>query len=232
MKPIKFVFFILLFIFFTIIGTISHEYGHILVAKYYGFETQLHYGSMNYKNKDEDKQIEIYNRNKEAIKEKANYSEKEIYENLSRNIALKDLYVFIGGPFQTILTGTLGFIILLYRRNKIKKFGLKNLDWLFVFLSLFWLREVINLVLSVSRAIIQGNKNFFSGDEKNIALMLEIYKGSIAIPLAIIGLIVSIYVVFKIIPKAERLHFITSGFIGGIAGFIIWMNVLGPKILP
>ncbi len=187
---------------------------------------------MNYKNKDEDKQIEIYNRNKEAIKEKANYSEKEIYENLSRNIALKDFYVFIGGPFQTILTGTLGFIILLYRRNKIKKFDFKNLDWLFVFLSLFWLREVFNLVMSVSRAIANNTNKYFSGDEKNIALLLEIHKGSIAIPLAIIGLIVSVYVIFKIIPKTERLHFITSGFLGGIAGFIIWMNVLGPKILP
>ncbi|WP_395053442.1 hypothetical protein [Flavobacterium sp.] len=232
MKPIKFLYFILFFIFFTIVGTISHEYGHILVAKYYGFETQLHYGSMNYKNKDEDKQIEIYNRNKEAIKESGNYSEKEIYENLSSNIALKDLYVFIGGPFQTILTGTLGFIILLYRRNKIKKFGFKNLDWFFVFLTLFWLREVFNLVMSVFRAIVNNSNKYFSGDEKNIALLLEIHKGSIAIPLAIIGLIVSIYVIFKIIPKTERLHFITSGFLGGIAGFIIWMNVLGPKILP
>ncbi len=33
---------------FTVVGTLSHEYGHIVVAKYLGYETKLHYGSMNY----------------------------------------------------------------------------------------------------------------------------------------------------------------------------------------
>ncbi len=36
------------FILFTAIGTVSHEYGHIAVAKFHGYETELHYGSMNY----------------------------------------------------------------------------------------------------------------------------------------------------------------------------------------
>ena len=36
------------FIFFTVIGTLSHEYGHIAVAKYFGYETELHYGSMEF----------------------------------------------------------------------------------------------------------------------------------------------------------------------------------------
>ncbi|MCF8297193.1 MAG: hypothetical protein K9J13_06580 [Saprospiraceae bacterium] len=32
----------------TVIGTISHEYGYILFAKYVGYKTELHYASMNY----------------------------------------------------------------------------------------------------------------------------------------------------------------------------------------
>jgi hypothetical protein len=49
----------IVFILFTAIGTVSHEYGHISVAKIYGYETSLHYGSMNYypKGYSEDKDL-------------------------------------------------------------------------------------------------------------------------------------------------------------------------------
>ena len=54
-----------LFILFTIIGTISHEYGHIIVAKFLGYGTELHYGSMNYDNDFKNNEIHnIINRNK------------------------------------------------------------------------------------------------------------------------------------------------------------------------
>ena len=47
------------------------------------------------------------------------------------------LFITIGGPLQTILTGTLGLLMLVLRRKSIYKNGMKTLDWLFVFLSLF-----------------------------------------------------------------------------------------------
>ncbi|MDT0295702.1 hypothetical protein ACFQ3R_14905 [Mesonia ostreae] len=43
-----FVRFIIVFILFTAIGALSHEFGHIAVAKYLDYETELSYGSMNY----------------------------------------------------------------------------------------------------------------------------------------------------------------------------------------
>lgn len=36
------------FIVFTVIGTLSHEMGHIAIARILGYKTTLHYGSMNY----------------------------------------------------------------------------------------------------------------------------------------------------------------------------------------
>jgi hypothetical protein len=39
-------------------------------------------------------------------------------------------------------------------------------------------------------------------------------------------------VIFRIIPITKRLTFILSGIIGGISGFGLWMNLIGPKILP
>lgn len=44
----KSVLIILCFILFTIIGTLSHELGHIVPAKILGYQTTLHYGSMEW----------------------------------------------------------------------------------------------------------------------------------------------------------------------------------------
>lgn len=220
------------FIAFTVVGTLSHEYGHILVAKYLGYKTKLHYGSMNYDNNLQDKIDAIYFRNEASILNEKPFPEKELFEKLIRKSFYDTLAVRIGGPVQTILTGTIGFILLLFRRNKILQNGMKILDWSYVFLSLFWLREVFNLIMSVSSAILNGKKNYFGGDETKIAIMLEIQQGSIAIPLAFIGLCIALFVIFKIIPKEQRLVFISSGFLGGIAGFILWLRILGPIVMP
>lgn len=220
------------FIVFTVVGTLSHEYGHIVVAKYLGYETELHYGSMNYDNNLQDKIDAIYFRNETSILSEKPFPEKELFEKLIRKSFYNRLAINIGGPVQTILTGTVGLILLLFRRKKIIENGMKIIDWLYVFLSLFWLREVFNLTMSVSSALLNGKKNYFGGDERKIAIMLEIPQGSIAIPLAIIGLGVALFVILKIIPKEQRLLFINSGILGGIAGFILWLRILGPIVMP
>lgn len=220
------------FIVFTVVGTLSHECGHIVVAKYLGYETRLHYGSMNYDNNLQDQINEIYFRNETSILKGKPFPEKELYEKLILKSFYDMLAVRIGGPVQTILTGTIGFILLLFRRKKILENGMKILDWLYVFLSLFWLREVFNLTMSVASALLNGKKNYFGGDERKIAIMLEIPQGGIAIPLALIGLCIAIFVIFRIIPKEQRLVFISSGFLGGIAGFILWLRILGPIVMP
>lgn len=220
------------FIVFTVVGTLSHEYGHIIVAKYLGYETKLHYGSMNYDNKLQDQINEIYFRNETSILNEKPFPEKELFEKLIRKSFYDMLAVRIGGPVQTILTGTIGFILLLLRRKEILENGMKILDWLYVFLSLFWLREVCNLTMSVSSALLNGKKNYFGGDERIIATVLEIPQGSIAVPLAIIGLCFALFVIFRIIPKEQRILFITSGFLGGISGFVLWLRILGPIVMP
>lgn len=234
------------FILFTVIGTVSHEYGHIAVAKMFDYETNLHYGSMSYYPKGylEDKDLKAlkslakdyvnsdYDSWPEEIKEKTkeynNILQKRYWNEESNN----SLFVTIGGPLQTILTGTIGLIILMVRRKSIHQNGLKILDWLAVFLSLFWLREIFNLITSIGGKIISQNETWFGGDELHISTGLNLWSGTIPIILATLGLAVANYVIFKIISKKIRLTFILSGLIGGIMGFILWMNIIGPKILP
>lgn len=220
------------FVLFTAIGTVSHEYGHIIVAKYFGYETTLHYGSMNYNSELNEKLIEIYNENKTEIENNTYFDQKNEYDNGIKKLQSNGLLVTIGGPLQTTLTGTIGLIILFFRRKKIKIYGLKIIGWLAVFLSLFWLREVFNVVMSIGSEIISPNGSYFSGDEKFISYSLNLWEGTISTILGVIGLIVSLFVIFIIIPNRMRLTFILSGLLGGIIGFILWMNLLGPKLLP
>lgn len=234
------------FILFTVIGTISHEYGHIIVAKSFGYETTLHYGSMNYLPKGylEDKDVIAvrdltkdyvdieYDSWPKDIKEKTEEYNNILQKRYWNKKSNSGLLVTVGGPLQTTLTGTIGLLILLWRRKSIYKNGLKVLDWLAIFLSLFWLREIFNLVTSIGGELISPNGTWFGGDELYISQSLNLWSGTISLILATIGTIIAIYVVFRIIPKKIRLTFILSGFVGGIVGFILWMNIIGPKILP
>lgn len=242
----KLIFFALGFIIFTIIGTVSHEYGHIAIAKSLGYETTLHYGSMSsypkgylndkdviaFKNLTKDYVDVKYDSWPKEIKEKAE-EYNDILEKRYWNEKSNDgLFITIGGPLQTTLTGTIGLLILIWCRKVIYNNGMRTLDWLVVFLSLFWLREVFNLVTYIGGELISPNENWFGGDELHISEKLNLWSGTIPIILATLGIAVAIYVVFKIIPKKIRLTFILSGIIGGITGFILWMNIIGPKILP
>lgn len=231
---------------FTAIGTVSHEYGHIAVAKYFGYETSLHYGSMNYYPKgylqDPDlvafkELIKEYRSTEyeswpDDIKEKAEEYQNILEKRYWNEKSNESLYVTIGGPLQTILTGFLGLIILFLRRKSIQLQGLKIIDWLAVFLGLFWLREIFNLFHSLGAEIITPDGRWFSGDEYYISKDLNFWSGTMPIILGTIGMLISIYIVFKIVPKNLRLTFILSGLIGGISGFILWMHIIGPRILP
>lgn len=236
----------IVFILFVPIGTISHEYGHIAVARYLGYDTTLHYGSAGHFPKgfyDDKDVIAALNLTKEYrntayeswpedIKEKVKAYNKIINERYYPEESNHSLFIAIGGPLQTMLTGMIGLLILFWRRRLIYKNGLQLLDWLAVFLSLFWLRELFNLVASIGWELISPNGTWFGGDEYIISQKLNLWPGTISIILAAMGAMVAFYVIFKIIPKKIRPTFIISGLIGGISGFILWMQIIGPKIMP
>jgi hypothetical protein len=230
---IQLVLFISAFILFTPIGTVSHEYGHIAVAKLLGYETVLHYGSMEWGGtEDYDEVISIYSEFKDEIANNKPFPKQEQLAQLTASIAPDDLLITIGGPLQTVLTGLIGLFILIARRNSIKTTKLKTIDWLAVFMSLFWLREVFNLSMSLGSRILFGRVQYFSGDEAEISKMLHLPVGTVPIILGIMGLMISVFVIFRILPIDSRITFVTGGLLGGTIGFVIWMNIVGPILLP
>ncbi|HFD33206.1 MAG TPA: hypothetical protein ENJ28_10945 [Gammaproteobacteria bacterium] len=219
------------FILFTIIGTLTHELGHITVAKLLGYETRLHYESMSW-----DKGM-LLNELNTIYAEYQNPAElppaiKIQYEEVKRRLAQDSFLITIGGLLQTIVTGLIGLVYLIFRRKKIAVTGLNIRDWLAVFLALFWLREPFNLVFSIGGGLYSGENYFGSGDEVNISQMLNIPVGIIPSVLGALGLLISCFVIFEIIPAGKRLDFILGGLFGGISGYILWMKILGPILLP
>ena len=226
----KAVLIIIRFILLTVLGTIMHEIGHIIPAKILGYQTTLHYGSMGWHGN-----YEKYSNT--LLREYSNFTDvpKNKLEELSTLKERRDkdkLWISLGGPIQTMGTGIIGLFILFIRRNKLRSvpFGLVN--WVAVFLSLFWSRQVFNLMIGITGNMLNSNNSMFGGDEAAISLLLNLPKGLIGIITGVIGVIICVIVVFKIIPKEDQMKFIISGILGSAIGYTIWFHGLGPIILP
>lgn len=189
---------LLAFIVFTIIGTLTHELGHIYVAHQLGFETELHYASMNWGGRE------------------------------ASNI--ENFWIAFGGPLQTMLTGSVGFWYCLGNKE-IKKYGLKFRHWIGIFLGLFWLRPIFNLLQGIYFKLNGTHETYFAGDEAKLSELLGWPQGTLSLLFSAIGIVICSYLVFRVIPKQWRISFIIAGFIGSLAGFWLWMNYLGPNLL-
>jgi hypothetical protein len=207
MKTIDIRLFIALFFAFiaaTVIGTVAHECGHYLVAKYLGYDAEISYAYSDW-------QPTVINLDK---------------------IERDNLYILLGGPVQTLLTGTTGFILLLFSRHSFTATSrLSARQWAIIFLSLFWLRPTANMVIWVGAYLLTG---YFSskGDEIGIANYLELPNWTIACFTAVIGAIILAIVVFKFIPQKQRFTFIISGLAGGVTGYLLWIVWFGKYIMP
>jgi hypothetical protein len=193
----------LAFILMTIIGTISHEFGHYLSAKILGFNSRINYGMTMLEN------------------------------NPNKSMSNKEYFLFtLGGPIQTILTGTLGLALLfLFRKTFNQTEKLSVLQWTLIFISLFWLRQVANMFTWILFYFING-KFGMRGDEIKIARYLELPKWSVLLTTAVIGAFVLWKVIFIFIPEKVRFTFILSGLAGGICGYIFWLKIFGKILMP
>ena len=198
-----FIYLSLVFIIMTVIGTVSHEYGHYISAKILGFNSRINYGMTMLEN------------------------------NPNKSMSRKEAFLFtLGGPIQTILTGTLGIILLyVYRKTFYQIEKLFIFQWTIIFMSLFWLRQVCNLFTWILFYFING-KFGVRGDEIKLAKYLELPNWSILLLTALIGGLVLSIVILKFIPKKVRLTFIVSGLFGGISGYILWLRIFGKIVMP
>lgn len=193
----------LVFILATITGTISHELAHYATANITGHPAQLHYASTSVP----------------AIGGKP----------LS---ASDSFLITLAGPLQTMITGSIGFLLLfMYRKSFKNADRLHTGQWLMVFVSLFWLRQVAVFLMWMGNYFITGELSA-KGDEIKISRYLSLPDWLFISVTAITGLYITLIVIFRFIPVKQRTIFILSGVAGGIVGYLIWMHWLGPLFIP
>lgn len=223
----------LAFIAACIVGTLSHEGGHIAVARYYGYSTDLHYASMHsFPPAGDSVFLNSYQSYVDAIREKRDYPGREAYEAFQQRRYRESFFITAGGPMQTMLSGCMGLLLLwLFRKRFSKAQDLKVWQWLLVLLSLFWLRQPTNMVTGTVSWLLKGRFSH-RADEVRLAEHLGWPFLSIIAGTALIGLLVFGLVFFRFIPLRQRGTFLAAGLVGGIAGYTLWMYGIGPVLLP
>ena len=189
------------FIFTTIAGTISHEFGHYIMAEWFGHDATLHYGSMSF----------------------------DASHDPTRH---EKLLIKLGGPLQTMLTGTIGLLAMsLVKPKFLRAVSLRGWQWAIILVTLFWLRQPFNLATAISQYLATGHAGRH-GDEIGLALMLGLPSWSIHFITGLIGLFVFAIVLFKYIPTIQRFTFVCAAAAGCISGYVLWFDVIGQYILP
>lgn len=188
------------FILFTVIGTLSHEWGHYIVVNILGGDAIIHYGytTISY------------------MPEKSSYGSS---------------LVTAGGPLQTMLTGSLGLLIVLVSRKRFLRVDiLTATQWTILFFTLFWLRQAANFLVAMACYFFRGTYSE-SGDEIELAIGFGWPPLILSTITALIGLVVFL-TVFYFIPAKQRFTFLCALATGSVTGYITWLRWLGPIILP
>lgn len=227
-----FIFLTLTFILMTVVGTLTHELGHYSVSRMLGYEASINYqSSFHWDREFNEYYISVYEKYSNEIKNDLDFPGKANFEKRMNNYVNDQFWILLGGPIQTMLTGTIGLLLLLvYRHRFINSERITTVGWALVFISLFWLRQVANLFMAVLTFVTKGQPSL-RGDEARLAMHLDINIWSIQIITGILGLIV-LWVVLRLLPKGIVLTFLVSGLTGGILGYYLWLIQFGKYIMP
>jgi hypothetical protein len=189
----------LAFVLFTIIGTLTHELGHIIVAKLLGYHTHLAYGFMY------------------CLEPKRTWTDRNL--------------ITLGGPLQTVLTGSVGLFFLYRNRKSYQQAqSLSFGQWAIIFISLFWLRQAANLFVEL--VLLLTKNSLGHGDERWITQDYGLPPFTILGITGIIGLLILAVIYFRFIPQKEKFTFLLSGLTGGMLGYWCWLIQFGPMVMP
>ena len=225
----------------TIVRIVTHELAHYTVAECYGINAKLHYAATSYGEpgqKEKTKFDSLYKANEKKILAKEASPEKEYFlkyrESLSSSFktnAGRLVYIF-AGPLQTMITGSIAiFWLWYYRKTIFAKTLLSVKEWFAVFIAFFWSRQIFNALSAIIGYISNGSISR-GGDEAKISLFFNLPVYTVNIITGLIGFTLLLWVTFYIIRKQQRFSFILAGTAGSALGYTIWMQWIGPVVLP
>jgi len=221
------------FIIATVVGTLTHECGHYAIARYYGYETSISYGHTRLKDTKNQPFLDSTRSKYWAeISAGRDFPQKVKFDRIIETQRNNNFWITLGGPLQTMLTGSIGLVLLFFIRKTFNnRTELSIRQWFYIFISLFWLRQIANFATWIGG-------NFFKlgtlprGDEFRLARMLQLPEWTLISLTALIGAIILTVIIFKFIPIKQRITFIISGLLGGITGYILWLILFGKYLMP
>ena len=221
------------FIIFIPLATILHEIGHYFTAKWTGNGALMGYDyTYWYPPARPSNDSFLYKQTAEEAFASVDFPYKNTIDPYEKKRQQNDLLIGVAGPAQNILVGTLGFLLtLLYRRKMNSGAKITTWQWITIFSSMLWLRQIRALFVFLYDMIVNGKQTLI-GDEEKIAYYLGLPIWSLTLITGLLGLIVFYWVSFKIIPPNRRLTFILSLFLGCAIGYYNWFDLLGPSIMP
>ena len=201
-----------IFIFFfvaAIAGTLLHECGHALMAMFFGFHPEVHYAYCT----------SLCDADGEAIQQGL-----LIYRQYPER-----MWITLGGPLQTILTGTIGIagLIALRRKAIVDAYNPKHLLW--IILAYFHSRWVMNSAGILYKVYVSGNDS--RSDEVRLFKYWNIDVATGTWMLLIVSSLLLGYVTFVLV-RNHRWQLIVYGALGSIAGGWFWLVWAGPVLMP
>lgn len=203
----------LFFLLMAAIGTVAHECGHYIAGLFTGFRPTVHY--MYTMCLDGDGMGTLT---------EAAYVRRHIVMTL-------------GGPLQTILTGCIGVVglLIIRRKQNIDAHNVRHLFW--ITLAYFFSRNVFNTIWYFISYFYTGYWSERADESKLLHYLYLHYTHWPSTQLAgyilllLINAAVLAWVTFVIV-KQHRWQLILWGFLGSMAGYVLWIYILGPLVLP
>ncbi|AMS26700.1 hypothetical protein AEM51_06370 [Bacteroidetes bacterium UKL13-3] len=214
-------------VFVVILGTLSHEFGHYIMAKHLGYESSLNYAHTIYVDKHNVEFVKYsFDKYQNYINKGLSFPNSDKYYFLKNKYFRDGFLITLNGILTTIVISIIGLNIAVYSDKNDKR----NITYLGAFFCLFILRQPCNFFIGLLNSLILDKPNH--SDEIKLASALHIPSLSLEFITSLLAIFMYHRLmnlkVFKNIKVFVSFHIL----FGGITGYYLWLYKFGHVLLP
>jgi hypothetical protein len=213
------------FVAVTLIGMTLHESIRKAEARSLGYESHYGRGWGQLFFRSEEMQSDfnpIWETNRKAIRSKGYFKDKNRWDTLVSLDTEDHALIELSGFIFTFSVSLVGLILLfLRRRTREQQFGW--LDWAGVILSLFIVKELVTSLNWILRG-------FMLCEQAKFAFYFHLPVWGTQWVILGLSVFVSLFVLFKFVPRNRVLPFVIAGIPGGVTGIVLWLFFIGKMV--